>query len=91
MTERQLKYFHDIRLSIEEIEDFQATKGNSFHVFSTDTMYRKAVERNLEIIGEAVNRLLKSDFEQALSHARSIIALRNKISHEYDSISVENI
>jgi uncharacterized protein with HEPN domain len=91
MTERQLKYLYDIQIAGLEIEDFKKKKGNNFQVFSTDAMYRKAVERNLEIIGEAVNRLTKSGFGRSITHARSIVALRNKISHEYDSISGENL
>ena len=91
MTEKQLKYLYDIRLAINEIEDFGMVKGGGFQIFNSDVMYRKAVERNLEIIWEGVNRLLKSDFEKSITHARSIIALQNKISHEYDHISSENI
>ncbi len=91
MTEKQLKYLFDIQLAIKEINDFRNQSGDGFQVFSSDIMYRKAVERNLEIIGEAVNRLLKSGFLKPISHSRSIVALRNKISHEYDSVSNENL
>jgi uncharacterized protein with HEPN domain len=48
---------------------------------------RRAVERNLEIIGEAVNRILKKDRDFKLVNAEKIIATRNRIIHGYDKIS----
>ena len=52
---------------------------------------KRAIERDLEIIGEAVNRILKRDAEFSLENAKRIIGLRNQIIHAYDSISDENI
>ncbi|MFA9193459.1 HepT-like ribonuclease domain-containing protein [Flavobacterium sp. FBOR7N2.3] len=56
-------------------------------------MLKRAVERNLEIIGEAINRILKSDptFEQKITNAKAIIGLRNQVIHAYDNISDESI
>ena len=56
-------------------------------------MLKRAVERNLEIIEEALNRILKRDnsFEKKISKAKSIIGLRNQVIHAYDNISDENI
>jgi uncharacterized protein with HEPN domain len=56
-------------------------------------MRKRAVERNLEIIGEAVNRIINKDdsFTQKISNARAIIALRNHVIHAYDNISDENV
>ncbi len=56
-------------------------------------MLKRAVERNLEIISEAINRILKrdADFENKISEAKSIIGLRNHVIHAYDSVSDENI
>ena len=56
-------------------------------------MRKRAVERNLEIIGEAVNRIMKNDdsFTQKISNARAIIGLRNHVIHAYDNISDENV
>lgn len=48
------------------------------------------MERNIEIIGEAVNRIVKSK-ESEIENARRIIATRNRIAHEYDKISNEII
>ncbi|WP_339876324.1 HepT-like ribonuclease domain-containing protein [uncultured Algoriphagus sp.] len=51
------------------------------------------MERHLEIIGEALNRILKREpsFEDRVKNAKSIIGLRNQIIHAYDNISDENI
>ncbi|MFT6961656.1 MAG: hypothetical protein ACJAWV_001371 [Flammeovirgaceae bacterium] len=56
-------------------------------------MLKRAVERNLEIIGEAVNRILKRDatFESKISEAKSIVSLKNQVIHAYDNISDEII
>ena len=52
---------------------------------------KKAVERNLEIIGEAVNRIMKFDPNFELCNAKNIIGTRNRIIHSYDTISDEVI
>lgn len=56
-------------------------------------MLKRAVERDLEIIGEAVNRIIKRDatFEEKISNAKAIISLRNQVIHSYDNVSDENI
>lgn len=56
-------------------------------------MLKRAVERNLEIIGEAVNRIITRDnsFMEKITKAKAIIGLRNQVIHAYDSISDENI
>lgn len=56
-------------------------------------MLKRAIERDLEIIGEAMNRILKRDpsYEKIISNSKSIIGLRNQVIHGYDSISDENI
>jgi uncharacterized protein with HEPN domain len=56
-------------------------------------MLKRAIERDLEIIGEAVNRILKQDssFENKISDAKAIVGLRNQVIHAYDNVSDENI
>ena len=49
-------------------------------------MLQDAVERNIEIIGEAVNKLLKIEPEIEITNARRIVDARNKIIHGYDEI-----
>ena len=52
---------------------------------------RRAVERNVEIIGEAVNRIVQKDNSIILSNSRKIIDTRNRIIHGYDTVSDEII
>lgn len=49
------------------------------------------MERNLEIIGEAVSRILKKDPSFNLENAKNIVGTRNRIIHSYDNISDEVI
>ena len=52
---------------------------------------RRAIERNVEIIGEAVNRIDQKDNNIILSNSRKIIDTRNRIIHGYDTVSDEII
>lgn len=54
-------------------------------------MLKRATERNLEIIGEAMNRILKEDPGFHIENSKKIIGLRNQIIHGYDSVSDESI
>lgn len=93
MDERILKYLLDIENSINEIEGYFKEISLDFNVYRQNVMLKRAVERNLEIIGEAVNKILKKDesFKVRISESKSIIGLRNLVIHAYDSISDENI
>lgn len=48
---------------------------------------KRAVERNVEIIGEALNRILKFDETIVISNSRKIVDTRNRIIHGYDTVS----
>lgn len=61
MTEKVLKSLYDIKLAIDEIDSFFIIKPKVFQDYSNDTMLKRAIERNLEIIGEATNRILKDN------------------------------
>ena len=52
---------------------------------------RKAIERNIEIIGEAVNRILKANTEIHITNSRKIVDTRNRIIHGYDTVSPDII
>ncbi len=93
MDERTLKYLFDIKIAIEEIDSYFETEKRNFFNYQKNLMLKRAVERNLEIIGEAMNRILKRDpeFGQQITNAKSIISLRNHVIHTYDSISDESI
>ncbi len=58
MEERHLKWLYDIKVSIEEIDGFLEENGKTFEVYKNKLLLKKAIERNLEIIGEAVNRIV---------------------------------
>ena len=80
----------DIITSIENIENYIGDP-KVYEQYAQNAMLRHAVERNIEIIGEAVNQLLKSFPDIFISDARRIVDARNKIIHGYDSIEPENI
>jgi uncharacterized protein with HEPN domain len=80
----------DIFQCIEEINQF-IPEDRDFNAYKNDLKTKKAVERNLEIIGEAVSRILKIDPDFKLENAKNIIGTRNRIIHSYDNISDEVI
>lgn len=93
MDDRILKWLYDINFAIEEIESYFLDQQKDFFAYKKNVMLKRAVERDLEIIGEALNRILKSDnsFEAEISDAKAIVGLRNQVIHAYDNISDENI
>ena len=89
MDERVEKWLYDILLSIEEIDGFFESNERVFETFRQNLILKRAIERNLEIIGEAVNRILTKDGNIVIENARKIVGLRNHIIHSYDNISDE--
>jgi uncharacterized protein with HEPN domain len=79
------KYLFDIQNSIYLIEDF-LTEIADFHAYQKDIKTQSAIERQLSIIGEAVNKLKQEDTDIVLSHAKLFIDFRNRIIHSYDNI-----
>lgn len=80
-------WLYDILQSINEIESYYEDKPRKFEEYVSDIKTKRAIERDLEIIGEAVNRILKKDKEFQLHNAEKIIGTRNKIIHGYDKVS----
>ena len=80
-------WLYDIQQAIDEIESFFVGRPKRFHDFLQDIRTKRAVERNIEIIGEAVNRILRKDRSFEIEHAQQIIGTRNRIAHGYDKIS----
>ena len=80
----------DVQNAISEIYSFLPEKKD-FFVYKADLKTKKAVERNVEIIGEAINRVLKLEPEISITNARNIVNTRNRIIHSYDNISDEII
>ena len=80
-------WLFDIRNCIEEIESFLNEDGYLIEHYSKDLKTRRAVERNLIIIGEAINRALTMEETLPVTNARKIVDARNRIIHGYDKIS----
>ena len=91
MDEKILKSLYDIKLAIEEMDNFFLKEEKTFSNYQKNILLRRAIERNLEIIGEATNRILKGNPDFEIKNAKRIIGLRNQIIHSYDNISDENI
>jgi uncharacterized protein with HEPN domain len=83
------KHLQDILTAIEEIESFFDGKPKAFDDFFSNLCLRRATERNIEIIGEAMNRILKAEPQIAITNSRKIVDARNYIIHGYDSLSVD--
>ncbi|MDR3338924.1 MAG: DUF86 domain-containing protein [Candidatus Symbiothrix sp.] len=79
------KYLFDIRHSISLIEEF-LKNTNTFAAYENDMKTQSAVERQLAIIGEAVNKLKQETNNFTLTNTKQIIDLRNSIIHSYDNI-----
>ena len=70
----------------------QIILGVSFHSFISDRKLYRAVEREIEIIGEAANRVSEAlkTANQDVPWAK-IIGTRHRLAHEYDEIRLEII
>ena len=84
-------WLYDILQSINEIDSYYEDKPKLFEEYVIDIKTKRAIERDLEIIGEAVNRILKKDNNFQLDNAQKIVGTRNRIIHGYDKISDELI
>ena len=80
------KYLYDIRNAASLLRDF--TRGRSFKDYQSNVMLRAAVERQFEIVGEAVSQLAKIDEETAskITEYQRIIAFRNVLIHGYADV-----
>lgn len=85
MDNRIKQYLFDIEKSISNVSSF-VSAVNSFEEYSKDILIRRAVEREIEIIGEAMARILKIDSNINIPDARKIVSIRNRIIHGYDEI-----
>lgn len=91
MDERVSKYLNDILDTIIEIEEETELRERRFEVLCSDRVFRKFIERNIGIIGEAVNQVLRIIPDIEISSARKIVNTRNLVIHSYDSIDNEII
>lgn len=86
MNEVITKSLKDILKSIENIELFCSSRPKEYKTFCIDTCFRSAIQWEIAIIGEAMNRILKQDPEIPISSARRIVSTRNYLIHGYDSL-----
>ena len=84
------KFLFDIQESIDSIETYLGDKRD-FKVYLSDKMLRRAIEREFEIIGEAMVRLERLDSSLEISSKKQIISMRNRVIHGYDKIDHEII
>ena len=88
MDERDAGYLWDILQAAREVAGF--VKGKRYIDLTSDRMLRLAVERELEIIGEAARRVSDRFREEHPDIPwAGMIAQRNVISHEYGDIRLE--
>jgi len=85
MREKELKYLYDILRAIELIEEF-TTSVTDYNAYAIDLKTQSAVERQLGIIGEAVNKFYTINPEFFLENSRKMVGFRNRLIHAYDAI-----
>lgn len=85
MTEKAKKLLSDIHKAIQLTEEF-IKNTDTFQQYQQEAKTQSAVERQLEILREAVNKFRKEAPDCHLSHASRIIAFRNRLAHNYDGI-----
>ena len=78
---------HDVVAAAGAISTFLA--GRTLRDYRQDLMLRSAVERQFEILGEAMTRALHTDpgLGERLTASRGAIDFRNVVAHEYDALS----
>ncbi|HOE04109.1 MAG TPA: DUF86 domain-containing protein [Bacteroidales bacterium] len=82
------KLLFDIKESVDSIESFIGERKD-YKLYLKNKMLRRAVEREFEIIGEALNKIEKIDSSVNISNKMQIINMRNRVIHGYDKIDNE--
>ncbi|MEE3465953.1 MAG: HepT-like ribonuclease domain-containing protein [Candidatus Cryptobacteroides sp.] len=78
---------YDIQTAISEIYSFFEQVPKQYDEYQRNLMLRRAVERNIGIIGEATNRIVREHPEINISYSRAIIATRNRVIHDYAAVT----
>jgi len=89
MDDKVKKYLEDILIAINEIDTFFEILPKQYNEFCRNLLLRRGIERNIEIIGEAMSRILKSDNTISITNARKIVDTRNYVIHGYDSLTAD--
>lgn len=79
------KLLFDINEAAASVFEYLGEKRD-FSEYNKNKMLRRAVEREFEIIGEAMNNILKIDPQFPIRHARRVVNLRNLVIHGYDQV-----
>ena len=79
------KYLYDILTSIDAVNEYLGEKRNFFE-YQNNKLLRRGVEREIEIMGEAMNRALRLDPDLKIKNARQIVDTRNWVIHGYDKV-----
>ncbi|WP_281239593.1 HepT-like ribonuclease domain-containing protein [Flavobacterium praedii] len=85
MTEKSKKYLSDVLMAIHLIREFTFDIID-FNIYDNDRKTQSAVERQLVIIGEALNKLRQTEAEIVIENDKQIIGFRNRLVHAYGSI-----
>lgn len=85
MTEKSKKYLSDVLMAIELIEEF-TVDYKDFSLYDQDRKTQSAVERQLAIVGEALNQFKKLEPQILIENDKQIISFRNRLVHAYDSL-----
>lgn len=85
------KYLYDIEQACAALTSF--TEGKILDDYNDSLLLRSAVERQFEIVGEALNNAIKIDssVESKISSARDIINFRNLIIHGYNIVENKTV
>jgi uncharacterized protein with HEPN domain len=90
LNENDLSYLIDIVDCILDIDEF--TNSVEYYQFEKDKMRKLAVERQLEVIGQAANKIsIETQNNLGNIQWKNIIGLRNKLAHDYGEILAERI
>ena len=87
--EKIMAYLQDVLDAINDLQSCFVGFPNRYDLFEKDIMRKCVVERKVEIMGEAINRIKKTDSSVVIPNARAIIDTRNRIIHAYDNVQPE--
>jgi uncharacterized protein with HEPN domain len=81
-----LTYLQDVLDAINDVENCFKNHPKRYDLFEKSIPLRCVVERKVEVMGEAINRIKKIDASFDIPNARAIIDTRNRIIHAYDNV-----
>lgn len=85
-TEYILCCLQDVLDAINDMQSCFEDFPNRYDLFEKDIMRRCVVERKVEIMGEALNRIRKVCPAFEVPNGKQVIATRNRIIHAYDNV-----